>query len=51
MTLALLVNGESIANLTRADGAEFLSLAPKAGLRTHTKTFPLSAANEALRVH
>jgi propanol-preferring alcohol dehydrogenase len=38
----------SIANLTRQDGREFLALAPKAGVRTHTTRYPLAAANEAL---
>ena len=38
----------SIANLTRRDGEEFLSLAPKAGVRTEVETFRLEQANEAL---
>ena len=38
----------SVANLTRADGAEFLALAARSGLRTRTTAFPLSRANEAL---
>ncbi len=38
----------SVANLTRADGEEFLALAPEAGVRTRVETFPLEAANEAL---
>jgi propanol-preferring alcohol dehydrogenase len=38
----------SVANLTRRDAVEFLSLAPKAGIRTETIRFPLEAANEAL---
>jgi propanol-preferring alcohol dehydrogenase len=38
----------SVANLTRADGAEFLRLAQGAHLQTWTKEFPLSSANEAL---
>ena len=39
----------SVANLTRRDGEEFLSLAPQVPIRTHVKTFPLDAANEALQ--
>ncbi len=38
----------SVANLTRRDGEEFLNLAPKARVRTTTKTYPLARANEAL---
>jgi alcohol dehydrogenase, propanol-preferring len=38
----------SVANLTRADGDEFLALAPKVPVRTTTTPFPLSEANEAL---
>jgi propanol-preferring alcohol dehydrogenase len=38
----------SVANLTRADGLEFLSLAPGIPVNTHTITYPLSQANEAL---
>jgi propanol-preferring alcohol dehydrogenase len=38
----------SVANLTRRDGEEFLSLAPKVPVRTSITTFPLSAANDAL---
>jgi propanol-preferring alcohol dehydrogenase len=38
----------SIANLTRRDGEEFLSIAPKAGIRTEVETFKLEQANEAL---
>jgi propanol-preferring alcohol dehydrogenase len=38
----------SIANLTRRDGEEFLTIAPKAGIRTEVETFPLEQANEAL---
>jgi propanol-preferring alcohol dehydrogenase len=38
----------SVANLTRADGREFLELAAQVAIRTHTTTFPLSEANEAL---
>jgi propanol-preferring alcohol dehydrogenase len=38
----------SVANLTRADGDEFLALAPRVPVRTEIETFPLAAANEAL---
>jgi propanol-preferring alcohol dehydrogenase len=38
----------SVANLTRRDGEEFLTLAPKVPVRTEVETFPLDAANEAL---
>jgi propanol-preferring alcohol dehydrogenase len=38
----------SVANLTRQDGREFLAIAPRAGVQTHTKRYPLAAANEAL---
>jgi propanol-preferring alcohol dehydrogenase len=38
----------SVANLTRRDGEEFLTLAPKAGVRTTVTEFPLEQANEAL---
>ncbi len=38
----------SVANLTRADGEEFLALAERAGVRTEVETFPLEDANEAL---
>ncbi len=38
----------SVANLTRADGQEFLALAPRAGVRTTTTPYPLAKANEAL---
>lgn len=39
----------SVANLTRADGREFMDIAARAPIRTHTKQFPLEQANEALR--
>jgi propanol-preferring alcohol dehydrogenase len=39
----------SVANLTRRDGVEFLALAGRLPVRTHVTTFPLDAANEALR--
>lgn len=38
----------SVANLTRADGEEFLALAPAIPIRTEVETFPLEQANEAL---
>ena len=38
----------SVANLTRQDGLDFLHIAPKAGIRTETTTFPLREANEVL---
>jgi alcohol dehydrogenase, propanol-preferring len=38
----------SVANLTRADGREFLALAPEAKVRTTTTPYPLDRANEAL---
>jgi propanol-preferring alcohol dehydrogenase len=38
----------SVANLTRADGEEFLKLAPRVPVRTEVQTFPLKQANEAL---
>jgi propanol-preferring alcohol dehydrogenase len=38
----------SVANLTRADAAEFLDLAPSVPVRTQVETFPLEEANHAL---
>jgi propanol-preferring alcohol dehydrogenase len=38
----------SVANLTRRDGEEFLSLAPRVPVRTEVETFPLASANDAL---
>jgi propanol-preferring alcohol dehydrogenase len=38
----------SVANLTRADGDEFLDLAPTVPVRSEVETFPLEQANEAL---
>jgi alcohol dehydrogenase, propanol-preferring len=38
----------SVANLTRADGEEFLALAPSVPVRTQVETHPLEEANEAL---
>jgi propanol-preferring alcohol dehydrogenase len=39
---------KSVANNTRDDGREFLIEAARIPLRTHTQTFPLAQANEAL---
>jgi len=38
----------SVANLTRQDGIDFLGRAPTMGIVTHTTTYPLRKANEAL---
>src|SRR5262245_42388537 len=38
----------SVANLTRADGEDFLALAPHVPVRTEIETFPLAEANDAL---
>ena len=38
----------SVANLTRRDGEEFLSLAPEVPVRTRVSPFPLAEVNEAL---
>jgi alcohol dehydrogenase, propanol-preferring len=38
----------SVANLTHADGEEFLRLAPEIPIRTEVETFGLGRANEAL---
>lgn len=38
----------SVANLTRADGEEFMALAPGVPVRTEVTTYPLERANEAL---
>ena len=38
----------SVANLTRADGVEFLALAARVPIHTRVTTLPLEAANEAL---
>jgi alcohol dehydrogenase, propanol-preferring len=38
----------SVANLTRADGREFMELAPRVPVRTEVAPFPLEQANEAL---
>lgn len=38
----------SVANLTRQDGEEFLTLAPQVPIQTEVTPFPLTQANEAL---
>jgi len=38
----------SVANLTRQDGEEFLTIAPQIPIRTKINSFPLTQANEAL---
>jgi propanol-preferring alcohol dehydrogenase len=38
----------SVANLTRADAREFLTLAPQAGVKTQVRRYPLEQANQAL---
>jgi propanol-preferring alcohol dehydrogenase len=38
----------SVANLTRADAREFLTLVPQAGVKSEVTRYPLEAANEAL---
>lgn len=38
----------SVANLTRADGEEFLALAPKIPIKTQITSYPLEKTNEAL---
>jgi alcohol dehydrogenase, propanol-preferring len=38
----------SVANLTRADATDFLSLAPRVPVRTHVERFPLEEAAAAL---
>ncbi len=38
----------SVANLTRRDAIDFLELAPRVPVRTHTEVYPLAAANAAL---
>lgn len=38
----------SVANLTRRDGVEFLTLAPQVPVRTEVETFPLEEVNEAI---
>jgi len=38
----------SVANLTRRDGDEFISLAPQVPVRTEVEVYPLEEANQAL---
>ena len=38
----------SVANLTRRDGVEFFRIAERVAIRTHTQTYPLERANDAL---
>jgi propanol-preferring alcohol dehydrogenase len=38
----------SVANLTRADGRDFLALAPQVPVRTRVAAVPLAQANDAL---
>src|SRR5438128_5493327 len=38
----------SVANLTRADAREFLTLAPQAGVKSEVTRYPLQRANDAL---
>ena len=38
----------SVANLTRRDGEEFISLAPEVPVRTEVEVYPLAEANQAL---
>jgi propanol-preferring alcohol dehydrogenase len=38
----------SVANLTRRDAEEFLALAPRVPVKTHTRDYPLAEANQAL---
>lgn len=40
---------KSVANLTRQDGVEFMSLAASMRIQAQTKTYPLSQANQALQ--
>jgi alcohol dehydrogenase, propanol-preferring len=39
----------SVANLTRADGREFMELAAIVPVKTHTTAFPLASANDAIQ--
>jgi propanol-preferring alcohol dehydrogenase len=39
----------SVANLTRKDGEDFLEVAPKVPVVTHTHVYPLHEANQALQ--
>jgi len=37
-----------VANLTRQDGEEFLTIAPQVPVKTKVQVFPLDQANDAL---
>jgi propanol-preferring alcohol dehydrogenase len=39
---------ESVANLTREDGRQFIEVLRRVPVRTETKTYPLAQANVAL---
>lgn len=39
----------SVANMTRQDARDFLTLAQEIGIRPHVRTFPLDQANDALQ--
>ncbi len=39
---------ESVANLTRRDGAEFMQIAPEVPIKSQVTTYPLTEANQAL---
>jgi propanol-preferring alcohol dehydrogenase len=41
----------SVANLTREDARTFFAIVPLARIVTHTRPYPLSAANEAIAAH
>jgi alcohol dehydrogenase, propanol-preferring len=41
----------SVANLTRTDARDFFAIVPRVGIVTHTSTYPLARANEALAAH
>lgn len=41
----------SVANLTREDARTFFAVVPQAGLVTHTRTYALTRANEAVADH
>lgn len=40
---------ESVANLTRRDGTDFMQLAPEVPVKTQVTTYPLTEANKALK--
>ena len=41
----------SVANLKREDARTFFEFLPRAGIVTHTRTYPLSQTNEAIAAH